>query len=79
MIRNGRENEKILSRDFHKKAKNILEDSVKKVGKWIVDTAKLFNVSAVFLEDLDNMIKKVKRLPVDFRDRLYLIQYHRIQ
>ncbi|AOL16554.1 hypothetical protein BFU36_07420 [Sulfolobus sp. A20] len=55
-------------RDFHKKAR--------KIGKWVVDTAKSLNVSAIFLEDLNNMIK---RLPVEFRDKLYSIQYGRIQ
>ncbi|WP_231961150.1 MULTISPECIES: hypothetical protein [Sulfolobaceae] len=40
------------------------------VDKWIVEVAKSFNVSKVFIEDL---IKKVKKLLTEFRDKLYLI------
>ncbi|AOL17448.1 hypothetical protein BFU36_12815 [Sulfolobus sp. A20] len=72
---------KILSRfrDFHKKAKNILENSARKIGKWIVEMDKLFNVSAIYLEDLNNLIKSVRSLLIKFRDKLYLMEYHRIQ
>ncbi|MCY0860058.1 MAG: hypothetical protein OWQ54_06460 [Sulfolobaceae archaeon] len=54
-----RENERILNRvrHFNKKAKNILEDSARKVGKWIIEVANSLNVSVIFLEDLNNLIK----------------------
>ncbi|TRM84421.1 hypothetical protein DJ522_04850 [Sulfolobus sp. F3] len=57
----------VLNRNkhFHKRAKDMLE-----VDKWIVEVAKSFNVSKVFIEDL---IKKVKKLLTEFRDKLYLI------
>ncbi|MCY0860794.1 MAG: RNA-guided endonuclease TnpB family protein [Sulfolobaceae archaeon] len=76
-----KENERILNRirSFHKKAKNILEDFARKVGKWVVEVANSLNVSAIFLEDLNNMIKRVKKLPNEFRDKLYLMQYRRLQ
>ncbi|TRM75538.1 hypothetical protein DJ528_09270 [Sulfolobus sp. B5] len=53
------------NKHFHKRAKDMLE-----ADKWIVEVAKSFNVSKVFIEDL---IKKVKKLLTEFRDKLYLI------
>ncbi|QKR00748.1 hypothetical protein GWK48_10425 [Metallosphaera tengchongensis] len=55
----------------------MLEDSVRKVGKWVVEIASSLNPLAIFLEDPNNLIKRVKRLPAQFRDRLYLMQYRR--
>ncbi len=66
-------------RQFHNKAKNILEDTAKKIGKSIVSYAKSLNATTIFLEDLNKMIKNVKRLSKGFRDRLYLMQYHYMQ
>ncbi|QKR00339.1 IS200/IS605 family element transposase accessory protein TnpB [Metallosphaera tengchongensis] len=76
-----KENDRILNRvrSYHRKARDVLEDSAKKVGKWIAEVAESFNVSAIFLEDLNNLIKNVKKLPSEFRDRLYLVQYRRLQ
>ncbi|QKR00690.1 IS200/IS605 family element transposase accessory protein TnpB [Metallosphaera tengchongensis] len=76
-----KENKRVLNRirSYHRKARNILEDSARKVGKWIVEVANLLNVSAIFLEDLNNLIKRVKKLPGQFRDKLYLMQYRRLQ
>ncbi len=39
----------------------------------------MYNVSAIFIEDLNNMIKNVRKLSKPFRDKLYLMQYRRIQ
>ncbi|TRM75549.1 hypothetical protein DJ531_12215 [Sulfolobus sp. A20-N-F6] len=46
--------------------------------KRVVDIAKLFNVSAIFLEDLNNLIKRLKDLPTEFRDKFYLMRYRRL-
>ena len=64
---------------FHAKAKRIMEDFARKVEKWVVKVAKDFVVDVIKLENLRNMIKLVKGLPSEFRDRLYLMQYRRIQ
>ncbi|BFI76473.1 hypothetical protein YN1HA_25710 [Sulfurisphaera ohwakuensis] len=64
---------------FHAKAKRIMEYFARKVGKWVVKVAKDFVVDVIKLENLRNMIKRVKGLPSEFRDRLYLMQYRRIQ
>ncbi len=39
----------------------------------------MYNVSAIFIEDLNNMNKNVSKLGKPFRDKLYLMQYRRIQ
>jgi IS605 OrfB family transposase len=64
---------------FHLKAKNISEDFAKKVGKRIVDEAIRMNANVIILENLKNMIKHVKKLYKKFRDKLYLMQYRKIQ
>jgi len=64
---------------FHQKARRILEDFARKVGKWVVDVAKRMGVNVIKLERLKNLIKSVDRLPREFRDKLYLMQYHRLQ
>ncbi|MEW9492632.1 MAG: RNA-guided endonuclease TnpB family protein [Candidatus Aramenus sulfurataquae] len=64
---------------FHRKATRILEDFAKKAGKWVVDVTKMYGASVIFLEDLNNMIKNVNKLAKPFRDKLYLMQYRRIQ
>ncbi len=46
--------------------------------KWVV-VAQIYNVSAIFIEDLNNMIKNVRKLGKPFRDKLFLMQYRRIQ
>ncbi len=76
-----RENDRILSRikSYHRKARSILEGFAKKVGRWVVDVAKFLHVSSIFLEDLNNLIKHVSKFPIEFRDKLYLMQYGRIQ
>ncbi|WP_343044010.1 hypothetical protein [Metallosphaera tengchongensis] len=41
--------------------------------------AKSFNVLAILLEDLNDLIKSVKKRSPRFRDKLYLMQYRRLQ
>jgi putative transposase len=56
-----------------------MQDFAKKVGKWVVEIAKDFSANVIKLERLSNLIKHVKELPSEFRDKLYLMQYRRIQ
>ena len=69
--------QRILS--FHSKAKRIAEDFSRKVSKRIIDEAIKMNANVIKLENLKYMIKKVKRLPKKFRNKLYLMQYRKIQ
>ncbi|MQL55604.1 RNA-guided endonuclease TnpB family protein [Acidianus ambivalens] len=79
--RRWRENKKILYRirSFHIKAKMIMEDFARKVGKWVVEVARMMSSNVVKLENLKNLIKNVDRLPREFHDKLYLMQYRRLQ
>ncbi len=69
--------QRILS--FHSKAKRIAEDFARKVSKRVIDEAIKMNANVIKLENLRNMIKKVKKLPKKFRNKLYLMQYRKIQ
>jgi IS605 OrfB family transposase len=64
---------------FHIKAKNIAEDFARKVGRRIVEEAIKMNANVIILENLKNMIKHVKKLHKELRDKLYLMQYRKIQ
>jgi IS605 OrfB family transposase len=79
--RRWRENKRILRRihSFHLKARRIMEDFARKVGKWVVEIAKGFGANVIKLENLRNLVKNVDKLPKEFRDKLYLMQYRRIQ
>jgi len=79
--RRWRENKRILRRiySFHQKAKRIAEDFARKVGKWVVEIAEDFGANVIKLESLKNLIKNVDKLPREFRDKLYLMQYRRLQ
>ncbi|WCM36906.1 IS200/IS605 family element transposase accessory protein TnpB [Sulfolobus islandicus] len=79
--RRWRENKRILYRirSFHQRARRIMEDFARKVGRWVVEIARDFGANVVKLENLENLIKNVDRLPREFRDKLYLMQYRRIQ
>jgi len=76
-----RENKRILQRirSFHLKARRVMEDFARKVGKWVVEIAKGFGANVIKLENLRNLVKNVDKLPKEFRDKLYLMQYRRIQ
>jgi len=79
--RRWRENKWILYRvrSFHLKARRIMEDFARKVGKWVVEIAEDFSANVIKLESLRNLVKNVNKLPKEFRDKLYLMQYRRIQ
>jgi IS605 OrfB family transposase len=76
-----KENKNIKRRimTFHIKAKNIAEDFARKVGKRIVEEAIKMNANVIILENLKYMIKSVKKLHKKFRNKLYLMQYRKIQ
>ena len=79
--RRWKENKRILHRvrHFHAKARRIMEDFARKVGNWVVDVARMYNANVIKLENLKNLIKHVGKLSPEFRDKLYLMQYRRIQ
>jgi len=76
-----RENKRILHRihSFYLKARRIMEDFARKVGKWVIEIARDFGANVIKLENLRNLIKNVDKLPREFRDKLYLMQYRRLQ
>jgi transposase, IS605 OrfB family, central region len=73
-----RENKRILHRirSFNQKARRI---SLEKWGSGFVEIAEDFGANVIKLESLKNLVKNVDRLPKEFRDKLYLMQYRRIQ
>jgi putative transposase len=79
--RRWRGNKRILHRidSFHQKARRIMEDFARKVGKWVVEIAEDLGVNVIKLENLRNLIKNVDKLPKEFHDKLYLMQYRRLQ
>ncbi|MFP3218710.1 MAG: RNA-guided endonuclease TnpB family protein [Acidianus sp.] len=79
--RRWKENKKIIHRihSFHLKARRIAEDFARKVGKWIVEIARDFGANVIKLESLKNLIKNVDKLPKEFHDKFYLMQYRRLQ
>jgi len=76
-----RGNRRILRRirSFHLKAKIMMEDFARKVGKWVVEEAERFGANVVKLESLKDLIKDVDKLTKEFRDKLYLMQHRRLQ
>jgi len=64
---------------FFRRERNILIDFAKKVGRWIVDVALLLKANVIVLEELNKMIKHVGDLRKNYRLKLYLMQYRRIQ
>ena len=79
--RRWRENKRILHRiySFHQKARKVMEDFARKVGRWVVDVAKRMGVNVIKLESLKNLIKNVSKLSKEFHDKFYLMQYRRLQ
>jgi IS605 OrfB family transposase len=67
------------ARSFHQKARRVMEDFARKVGKWVVEIAEDFGSNVIKLENLRNLIKNVDKLPSEFHDKLHLMQYRRIQ
>jgi len=76
-----RYSKKILNRiaQFFRRERNILTDFAKKVGKWVVEIAMLLKANVIVLERLNKMISHVDDLKKDYRLKLYLMQYRRIQ
>jgi len=64
-------------RYFHKKAKNIIEDWVKKTALTIVLRAKK-NGYAVAREDLNNLIESLRKLPKNHRVRMIILSYRKL-
>jgi len=64
---------------FYRRGRNILTDFAKKVGKWVVDIALLLKANVIVLERLKKMVSHVNGLRKDYRLKLYLMQYRRIQ
>jgi len=64
---------------FFRRERNILMDFAKKVGRWIVDIAMMLKANVIVLERLTKMIKHVDDLRKNYRLKLYLMQYRRIQ
>ena len=64
---------------FFRRERNILMDFAKKVGRWIVDIALLLKANVIVLEKLTKMIYHVNDLRKNYRLKLYLMQYSRIQ
>jgi IS605 OrfB family transposase len=79
--RRWRENKRILHRirSFHQKARRIMEDFARKVGRWVVEIAEDFGANVIKLESLKYLIKNVDKLPKEFHDKFYLMQYRRLQ
>ena len=79
--RRWRENKRILHRiySFHQKARKVMEDFARKVGRWVVDVEKRMGVNVIKLESLKNLIKNVSKLSKEFHDKFYLMQYRRLQ
>jgi len=64
---------------FFKRERNILVDFAKKDGRWVVEIAMLLKANVIVLERLNRMISHVNYLRKDYRLKLYLMQYRRIQ
>jgi IS605 OrfB family transposase len=56
-----------------------MEDFARKVGKWVVEIVEDFCTNVIELENLRNYVKNVDKLLSEFRDKLYLMQYRRLQ
>jgi len=76
-----RSSKHILNRiaHFFRRERNILVDFAKKVGRWIVEIAMLLKANVIVLERLNRMIYNVDDLRKNYRLKLYLMQYRRIQ
>jgi len=67
-------------RHFYRRERNILVDSAKKIGKWVVDAAAMLNANVIVLEDLKGLMSnKIRNLRRNRRVRMVLMQYYRIQ
>jgi IS605 OrfB family transposase len=65
-------------RSYHEKARNILNDWTRKISLEIVRLAKELRY-AVSREDLNNLIKSLRKLPKDHKRKLIIMGYSRIE
>jgi len=65
-------------RYFHRKARNIIEDWVKKTSHKIVILAKHYQY-AIAREDLTNLIENLRRLPKEHKVALLILSYKRLK
>ena len=64
---------------FYRMERNILIDFAKKAGKWVIEIALILKANVIVLERLKKMINHVNDLKKNYRLKLYLMQYSRIQ
>jgi IS605 OrfB family transposase len=62
---------------FHKKARNIVDDWVKKVSREIAELAKRHQY-AVAREDLTGLVEQLRRLPKDHKVALLILSYRKL-
>jgi len=76
-----RSSKHILNRiaHFFRRERNILIDFAKKVGRWVTEIAMSLKANVIVLERLNRMIYNVNELRKNYRLKLYLMQYSRIQ
>jgi putative transposase len=67
-----------IIRSYHEKARNILNDWTRKISLEIVKLAKELRY-AVSREDLNNLIKSLRKLPKDHKRKLIIMGYLRIE
>jgi len=65
-------------RYFHRKARNIVEDCVKKTSHKIVSLAKQYQY-AVAREDLTNLVESLRKLPKEHRVSLLILSYRKLE
>jgi len=65
-------------RSYHEKARNILNDWTRKISLEIVRLAKELRY-AISREDLNNLIKSLRKLPKDHKRKLIIMGYSRIE
>jgi IS605 OrfB family transposase len=65
-------------RYFHRKARNIVEDCVKKVSHTIVSLAKQ-HLYAVAREGLTNLVESLRKLPKEHRASLLILSYRMLE
>jgi IS605 OrfB family transposase len=65
-------------RYFHRKARSIVEDWVKKVSNRIVSLAKQYQY-AVAREDLTDLVENLRKLPKEHRVKLIILSYRRLE
>jgi len=65
-------------RHFHRKARNIVEDWVKKVSHKIVSLAKQ-HLYAVAREDLTNLVENLRKLPKNHGVSLLILSYRKLE